>query len=75
MIGLCTQPEFLAGPARDLLLSLVVPAPAQQWHRSQLEDKAGKAFRWRESELKEAGLLVPNDVVCLPPLPLLPFLY
>ncbi|XP_076428178.1 leucine-rich repeat-containing protein 36 isoform X5 [Peromyscus maniculatus bairdii] len=59
--SLLLNKKFL-GPARDLLLSLVVPAPAQQWHRSQLEDKAGKAFHWRESELKEAGLLVPNDV-------------
>ncbi|XP_052585245.1 leucine-rich repeat-containing protein 36 isoform X2 [Peromyscus californicus insignis] len=59
--SLLLNKKFL-GPARDLLLSLVVPAPPQQWHRSQLEDKAGKAFRWRESELKEAGLLVPNDV-------------
>lgn len=70
-IGPCAQPEFLAGPARDLLLSLVVPAPPQQY-RSQLEDKAGKAFRWRESELKEVEqLLVPNDVVWPPHLSLL----
>ncbi|CAO2610121.1 Leucine-rich repeat-containing protein 36 [Lemmus lemmus] len=58
--SLLLNKKFL-GPARDLLLSLVVPAPPQQ-HRSQLEDKAGKAFRWRESELKEVGQLVPNDV-------------
>lgn len=70
----CAQPEFLAGPARDLLLSLVVPAPPQQC-RSQLEDKAGKAFRWRESELKEVEQLVPNDVVWLPHLSLLLFLH
>ncbi|CAH7069830.1 Lrrc36 [Phodopus roborovskii] len=59
--SLLLNKKFL-GPARDLLLSLVVPAPPQQWYRSQLDDKAGKAFRWRESELKEAGQLVPNDV-------------
>ncbi|KAL1784111.1 leucine-rich repeat-containing protein 36 [Sigmodon hispidus] len=59
--SLLLNKKFL-GPARDLLLSLVVPAPPQQWNRSQLEDKAGKAFRCRESELKEAGQLVPNDV-------------
>nr|XP_048293074.1 leucine-rich repeat-containing protein 36 isoform X3 [Myodes glareolus] len=59
--SLLLNKKFL-GPARDLLLSLVVPAPPQQY-RSQLEDKAGKAFRWRESELKEVEqLLVPNDV-------------
>ncbi|XP_041506610.1 leucine-rich repeat-containing protein 36 isoform X2 [Microtus oregoni] len=58
--SLLLNKKFL-GPARDLLLSLVVPAPPQQC-RSQLEDKAGKAFRWRESELKEVEQLVPNDV-------------
>ncbi|KAL6080276.1 hypothetical protein STEG23_010397 [Scotinomys teguina] len=58
--SLLLNKKFL-GPARDLLLSLVVPAPPQQWHRSQLEDQVGKAFRWRESEIKGAGLLVPND--------------
>ncbi|XP_051024788.1 leucine-rich repeat-containing protein 36 isoform X1 [Acomys russatus] len=62
--SLLLNKKFL-GPARDLLLSLVVPAPPQQWYRSQLEDKAGKAVRWRESELKEAGQLVPNDVESL----------
>ncbi|XP_027261620.2 leucine-rich repeat-containing protein 36 [Cricetulus griseus] len=59
--SLLLNKKFL-GPARDLLLSLVVPAPPQQWCRSQHEDKAGHAFRWRENELKEAGQLVPNDV-------------
>ncbi|XP_005345532.1 leucine-rich repeat-containing protein 36 isoform X2 [Microtus ochrogaster] len=57
--SLLLNKKFL-GPARDLLLSLVVPAPPQQC-RSHLEDKAGKAFRWRESELKEVEQLVPND--------------
>nr|XP_044995980.1 leucine-rich repeat-containing protein 36 isoform X1 [Jaculus jaculus] len=52
--------KFL-GPARDLLLSLVVPAPPQQWCPSQPEDRA-KAFHRRENELKEAGQPVPNDV-------------
>ncbi|XP_057609636.1 leucine-rich repeat-containing protein 36 [Chionomys nivalis] len=58
--SLLLNKKFL-GPARDLLLSLVVPAPPQQC-RSQLEDKAGKAFCWRESQLKEVERLVPNDV-------------
>ncbi|XP_052023138.1 leucine-rich repeat-containing protein 36 [Apodemus sylvaticus] len=62
--SLLLDKKFL-GPARDLLLSLVVPAPPQQWRRSQLDDKAGKALCWRETELKEAGLLVPNDVESL----------
>ncbi|XP_038168796.1 leucine-rich repeat-containing protein 36 isoform X2 [Arvicola amphibius] len=58
--SLLLNKKFL-GPARDLLLSLVVPAPPQRC-RSQLEDKAGKAVRRRESELKEVEHLVPNDV-------------
>ncbi|GAB1293572.1 Leucine-rich repeat-containing protein 36 [Apodemus speciosus] len=62
--SLLLDKKFL-GPARDLLLSLVVPAPSQQWRRSQLDDKAGKALCWRETELKEAGQLVPNDVESL----------
>ncbi|XP_031197034.1 leucine-rich repeat-containing protein 36 isoform X2 [Mastomys coucha] len=62
--SLLLDKKFL-GPARDLLLSLVVPAPPQQWRRSQLDDKAGKALCWRETELKEAGQLVPNDVESL----------
>lgn len=62
--SLLLDKKFL-GPARDLLLSLVVPAPSQQWRRSKLDDKAGKALCWRETELKEAGLLVPNDVESL----------
>lgn len=73
-IGPCAQPEFLAGPARDLLLTLVVPAPSQQWCRSHPED-ASKAFHRREMELKEAGQVVPNDMVCLFHLPFLLFLY
>lgn len=66
----CAHPKFLAGPARDLLLSLVVPAPPQHWSRSHPEDTQ-KAFCNREAELKEAGLLVPNDMVsiCLSPPP------
>ncbi|XP_024833909.2 leucine-rich repeat-containing protein 36 isoform X8 [Bos taurus] len=59
--GPCAQPEFLAGPARDLLLTLVVPAPSQQWCRSHPEDTS-KAFHRREMELKETGQLVPNDM-------------
>ncbi|XP_011378877.1 leucine-rich repeat-containing protein 36 [Pteropus vampyrus] len=63
-IGLCAQPEFLAGPARDLLLTLVVPAPPPAWCRSHPEDTS-KAFRRREMELKEAGQVVPNDMESL----------
>nr|XP_034378056.1 leucine-rich repeat-containing protein 36 isoform X1 [Arvicanthis niloticus] len=62
--SLLLNKKFL-GLARDLLLSLVVPAPLQQWHHSLLDDKAGKALRWREMEPKEAGQLVPNDVESL----------
>ncbi|KAB1273488.1 Leucine-rich repeat-containing protein 36 [Camelus dromedarius] len=58
--SLLLNKKFL-GPARDLLLTLVVPAPSQQWCRSQSEDTS-KAFRRREMELKEAGQLVPNDM-------------
>ncbi|XP_029781173.1 leucine-rich repeat-containing protein 36 isoform X1 [Suricata suricatta] len=63
-IGLCAQPEFLAGPARDLLLTLVVPAPSQQWCHSHPEDTS-KTFHRREMELKEAGQVVPNDMESL----------
>nr|XP_020740565.1 leucine-rich repeat-containing protein 36 isoform X5 [Odocoileus virginianus texanus] len=59
--GPCAQPEFLAGPARDLLLTLVVPAPSQQWCRLHPEDTS-KTFHRREMELKETGQLVPNDM-------------
>nr|XP_038953756.1 leucine-rich repeat-containing protein 36 isoform X1 [Rattus norvegicus]XP_038953757.1 leucine-rich repeat-containing protein 36 isoform X1 [Rattus norvegicus] len=62
--SLLLNKKFL-GPARDLLLSLVVPAPPQQWHRSLLDDKTGRALHWRETELKEAGQLVPSDVESL----------
>ncbi|KAL4685376.1 hypothetical protein H8959_000973 [Pygathrix nigripes] len=48
-------------PARDLLLSLVVPAPSQPRCRSHPEDTT-KAFCRRELELKEAAQLVPNDM-------------
>ncbi|XP_074226677.1 leucine-rich repeat-containing protein 36 isoform X4 [Camelus bactrianus] len=61
--SLLLNKKFL-GPARDLLLTLVVPAPSQQWCRSQSEDTS-KAFRRREMELKEAGQLVPNDMESL----------
>ncbi|KAM6223352.1 leucine-rich repeat-containing protein 36 [Rhynchocyon petersi] len=61
--SLLLNKKFL-GPARDLLLSLVVPAPSQQWCRGHLEDTS-KAFRRREMELKEAGQLVPNDTESL----------
>ncbi|KAL2762274.1 leucine-rich repeat-containing protein 36 isoform 2, partial [Daubentonia madagascariensis] len=61
--SLLLNKKFL-GPARDLLLSLVVPAPSQQWGHSHPEDTT-KAFRRRELELKEAGQLVPNDMESL----------
>ncbi|XP_032468116.1 leucine-rich repeat-containing protein 36 isoform X5 [Phocoena sinus] len=63
-IGPCAQPEFLAGPARDLLLTLVVPAPSQQWCHSCPEDTS-KASHKREMELKKMGQLVPNDMESL----------
>ncbi|XP_026975392.1 leucine-rich repeat-containing protein 36 isoform X3 [Sagmatias obliquidens] len=63
-IGPCAQPEFLAGPARDLLLTLVVPAPSQQWCHSRPEDTS-KASHKREMELKKMGQLVPNDMESL----------
>ncbi|XP_003799441.1 leucine-rich repeat-containing protein 36 [Otolemur garnettii] len=58
--SLLLNKKFL-GPARDLLLSLVVPAPSQQWNHSYPEDMA-KALHRRELELKETGQLVPNDM-------------
>ncbi|KAM8774168.1 LOW QUALITY PROTEIN: leucine-rich repeat-containing protein 36 [Rhynchonycteris naso] len=61
--SLLLNKKFL-GPARDLLLTLVVPAPSQQWYHSHPED-ASKAFHRREMELKEAGQVVPNDVESL----------
>ncbi|XP_006863672.1 PREDICTED: leucine-rich repeat-containing protein 36 [Chrysochloris asiatica] len=61
--SLLLNKKFL-GPARDLLLSLVVPAPSQQWGRAHPEDTS-KTFRKREAELKEAGHLVPNDMESL----------
>ncbi|XP_070254339.1 leucine-rich repeat-containing protein 36 isoform X2 [Myotis yumanensis] len=61
--SLLLNKKFL-GPARDLLLTLVVPAPPQQWCRSHPED-ASKAFHRREMELKEAGQVVPNDMESL----------
>ncbi|XP_053770770.1 leucine-rich repeat-containing protein 36 [Desmodus rotundus] len=61
--SLLLNKKFL-GPARDLLLTLVVPAPSQQWCRSHPED-ASKAMRRREMELKEAGQVVPNDMESL----------
>ncbi|XP_012868113.1 PREDICTED: leucine-rich repeat-containing protein 36 [Dipodomys ordii] len=61
--SLLLNKKFL-GPARDLLLSLVVPGPPQQWGRTHPED-AGKAFRRRDSDSKEAGQLVPSDVESL----------
>ncbi|XP_012585894.1 PREDICTED: leucine-rich repeat-containing protein 36 isoform X2 [Condylura cristata] len=61
--SLLLNKKFL-GPARDLLLTLVVPAPCQQWCRSHPEDTP-KTFRRREMELKEAGHLVPNDMESL----------
>ncbi|XP_049720622.1 leucine-rich repeat-containing protein 36 [Elephas maximus indicus] len=61
--SLLLNKKFL-GPARDLLLSLVVPAPSQPWCRAHPEDTS-KAFHRREIELKEAGQLVPNDTESL----------
>lgn len=61
--SLLLNKKFL-GPARDLLLSLVVPAPPQQRCHSQPEDP-GKGFRRRENELKEAGQPVSNDIESL----------
>ncbi|XP_006878757.1 PREDICTED: leucine-rich repeat-containing protein 36 [Elephantulus edwardii] len=61
--SLLLNKKFL-GPARDLLLSLVVPSPPQQWCRGHPEDTS-KAFRRREMVLKEAGQLVPNDMESL----------
>ncbi|XP_002918496.1 leucine-rich repeat-containing protein 36 isoform X2 [Ailuropoda melanoleuca] len=61
--SLLLNKKFL-GPARDLLLTLVVPAPSQQWCHSHPEDMS-KTFRRREVELKEAGHVVPNDMESL----------
>ncbi|XP_011756144.1 leucine-rich repeat-containing protein 36 isoform X2 [Macaca nemestrina] len=61
--SLLLNKKFL-GPARDLLLSLVVPAPSQPRCRSHPEDTT-KAFCRRELELKEAAQLVPNDMESL----------
>ncbi|KAF5919599.1 hypothetical protein HPG69_000199 [Diceros bicornis minor] len=61
--SLLLNKKFL-GPARDLLLTLVVPAPSQQWCHSHPEDTS-KAFHRREMELKEAGQVVPNDMESL----------
>ncbi|XP_033074665.1 leucine-rich repeat-containing protein 36 isoform X3 [Trachypithecus francoisi] len=61
--SLLLNKKFL-GPARDLLLSLVVPTPSQPRCRSHPEDTT-KAFCRRELELKEAAQLVPNDMESL----------
>ncbi|KAM4833905.1 leucine-rich repeat-containing protein 36 isoform 6-T6 [Thomomys bottae] len=61
--SLLLNKKFL-GPARDLLLSLVVPGPPQSWGRIHLED-AGNAFRRRDSDPKDTGQLVPSDVESL----------
>ncbi|XP_075392838.1 leucine-rich repeat-containing protein 36 [Tenrec ecaudatus] len=61
--SLLLNKQFL-GPARDLLLSLVVPAPSQQWCHTSPEDTS-KAPRRREIDLKEAGQLIPNDMESL----------
>ncbi|XP_004704895.1 leucine-rich repeat-containing protein 36 [Echinops telfairi] len=61
--SLLLNKQFL-GPARDLLLSLVVPAPSQQWCHTSPEDTS-KALRRREIDLKEAGQLIPNDMESL----------
>ncbi|XP_007938441.1 leucine-rich repeat-containing protein 36 [Orycteropus afer afer] len=61
--SLLLNKKFL-GPARDLLLSLVVPAPSPQWCRANPED-VSKAFQRRDLELQEAGQLIPNDTESL----------
>uniref|UniRef100_A0A8C9CN28 Leucine rich repeat containing 36 n=1 Tax=Phocoena sinus TaxID=42100 RepID=A0A8C9CN28_PHOSS len=61
--SLLLNKKFL-GPARDLLLTLVVPAPSQQWCHSCPEDTS-KASHKREMELKKMGQLVPNDMESL----------
>ncbi|XP_032710121.1 leucine-rich repeat-containing protein 36 isoform X6 [Lontra canadensis] len=61
--SLLLNKKFLS-PARDLLLTLVVPAPSQQWCHSHPEDTS-KTFCRREMELKEAGHVVPNDMESL----------
>nr|XP_023421722.1 leucine-rich repeat-containing protein 36 [Cavia porcellus] len=61
--SLLLNKKFL-GPARDLLLSLVVPAPPQQRCRSHPEDSL-RAFHRRESDLKEAGQQIPSDTESL----------
>nr|XP_023494423.1 leucine-rich repeat-containing protein 36 isoform X3 [Equus caballus] len=61
--SLLINKKFL-GPARDLLLTLVVPAPSQQWCHAHPEDTS-KALHRREMELKEAGQVVPNDTESL----------
>ncbi|XP_012907671.1 leucine-rich repeat-containing protein 36 isoform X5 [Mustela putorius furo] len=61
--SLLLNKKFLS-PARDLLLTLVVPAPSQQWCHSHPEDTS-KTFHRREMELKEAGHVVPNDMESL----------
>ncbi|XP_014683251.3 leucine-rich repeat-containing protein 36 [Equus asinus] len=61
--SLLINKKFL-GPARDLLLTLVVPAPSQQWCHAHPEDTS-KALHRREMEVKEAGQVVPNDTESL----------
>ncbi|XP_021112535.1 leucine-rich repeat-containing protein 36 isoform X1 [Heterocephalus glaber] len=61
--SLLLNKKFL-GPAQDLLLSLVVPAPLQQRCRPHPEDTP-KTFHRRESDLKEAEQPIPNDMESL----------
>ncbi|XP_022439175.1 leucine-rich repeat-containing protein 36 isoform X2 [Delphinapterus leucas] len=61
--SLLLNKKFL-GPARDLLLTLVVPAPSQQWCHSRPEDTSKPSHK-REMELKTTGQLVPNDMESL----------
>lgn len=61
--SLLLNKKFL-GPARDLLLTLVVPAPSQQRCHSHPEETS-KALHRRELDSKEAGQLVPNDMESL----------
>ncbi|XP_074142563.1 leucine-rich repeat-containing protein 36 [Sminthopsis crassicaudata] len=63
--SLIINKKFL-GPARDMLLSLVVPNPSPQWTRS-LPEESLKTSRRRDLELKDVGQFpgIPNDLEAL----------
>ncbi|XP_001372924.2 leucine-rich repeat-containing protein 36 isoform X1 [Monodelphis domestica] len=63
--SLLLNKKFLVS-ARDMLLSLVVPNPAQQWTRS-LPEESLKSSRRRDLDLKDAGQFpgIPNDLEAL----------